>query len=129
MATLTLTSAARSAAADAVVDLLDAGTANATGDIDFQTSGGSSLCVCNLSSTAFGAASAGVATANAVSTGTVSTGGTIAKAVFRNKDNTDVFQCDVTATGGGGSIILSGVVVNADDTISITALTYTQPAS
>lgn len=129
MATLTLLSATANAAADAVVDLLDVGTANSTGDIAFANASSTVLCVCNLSNPAFGDSAAGVATADTVSQGTVTVAGTITQAIFRNRDNSEVFRCDVTATGGGGSIVLSGVAVNVNDTISISALTYTQPLS
>lgn len=124
---ITLTTAARNAAADAVVDLLDGGSGDATGDIAFSTSVPATLCVCNLSSTAFGAASSGVATANAISQGTVATAGTIALALFRNKANTEIFRCAVGTSGS--DINLSGVAVSVSDTIDVTSLTYTQPAS
>lgn len=126
MATLTLTNAAATAAADAVVDLLDAG-GGANADMAFQNASSSTLCVCAMASPAFGSATNGVATAGAVSQGTVTAAGTITKCVFRNTADTTVFTCDVTTSGGGGAIILSGTTVNVDDTIDINTLTYTQP--
>lgn len=127
---VTLTNAAKSAAANAVVDLLDVGSANSTGDIEFTTSGGTSLVVCNLANPAFGAATNGVATAGTVSQGTVGaaiTNQTIAIAKFRDRDNAEVFRGSVGLSGSGADIILSGTVVSTDDTVDITALTYTQP--
>jgi hypothetical protein len=121
-----LTTAARNAAADAVVDLLDGGAGDATGDIAFSTSAPATLCINNLSNPAFGAAAAGVATAAAIAQGTVTTGGTIALALFRNRANTEIFRCAVGTSGS--DINLSSVVVNISDTIDITSLTYTQPA-
>lgn len=127
---MTLTSAAASAAADAVVDLLDGGSGDSTGDIAFYNAGATTLlCTCNLAATAFGAASSGVATAGAVSQGTVQIAGTIALALFRNKSNTEIFRGSVSLAGAGGDIVLSGTAVNVNDTIDITALTYTQPTS
>jgi len=82
-----------------------------------------------MSAPAFGAATNGVATAAAITQGTVTAQGTITNAAFRDKDNTIVFTCDVTTTGGGGAIVLSGTSVNVDDTIDINTLTYTQPTS
>lgn len=126
---VTLTNAARSAAADAVVDRLDLGSGDATGDIQLQTAGGAALATLNLSNPAFGAASNGVATANAISQGTVSGSSnpsTIAVAVFRDRANAEVFRCAVGTSGS--DINLSSVAVNNSDTVDITSLTYTQPA-
>lgn len=126
---VTLTNTARSAAADAVVDLLDGGSGDATGDINFQTAGAVSLATCNLSNPAFGAASNGVCTAAAISQGTVSGSSnpsTIAVALFRNRANTEIFRCAVGTSGS--DINLSSVAVNNSDTIDISSLTYTQPA-
>lgn len=126
---LTLTATTASAAADAAVDLLDGGSGNSTGDIDFRNAGGTSLCVCNLADPAFNAAASGVASAGTIAQGVVSTQGTISTAVFRNKSNSEVFRCTVSLSGGGGDIILTGTSVNVNDTIDITSLTYTQPLS
>jgi hypothetical protein len=107
--------------------LLDGGTGDATGDIAFSTSAPATLCICNLANPAFGNSSTGVATANAIAQGTVSTGGTIALALFRNRANTEIFRCAVGTSGS--DINLSSVVVNTSDTIDVTSLTYTQPAT
>lgn len=122
---VTLTATAKSAACDAIVDLLDGGSGDASGDIAFSTSAPATLCVCNLSTTAFGAASSGVATAAAISTGTASGSGTIALALFRNKSNTEIFRCAVGTSGS--DINLSSVAINTNDTISISSLTVTVP--
>lgn len=126
---VTLTTAARNAAADAVVDLLDGGAGDASGDIAFATAADLVVCICAMSNPAFGAANTGVATASAISQGTVAGSGnpsTITKAFFRNRANTEIFRCAVGTSGS--DINLSSVSVNDDDTIDITSLTYTQPA-
>jgi len=126
---VTLGTTARNAAADGVVDLLDGGAGDATGDISFQTAGAVALATCNLTNPAFGNASAGVATAAAIAQGTVSGSSnpsTIALAIFRNRANTEIFRCAVGTSGS--DINLSSVAVNNSDTIDITSLTYTQPA-
>lgn len=123
---VTLTTAARNAAADAVVDLLDGGSGDSTGDIAFSTSAPATLCINNLAATAFGSASSGVATAGTIAQGTVTTAGTIALALFRNKSNTEIFRCAVGTSGS--DINLSSVAVSVSDTIDVTSLTYTQPA-
>jgi len=128
---VTLTTAARNAACDAIVDLLDGGAGDAAGDITFATSGAAlNLCTCAMSNPAFGAASTGVATASAISQGTVSGSGnpsTIAVALFRNRANTEIFRCAVGTSGS--DINLSSVSVSDSDTIDITSLTFTVPAS
>lgn len=125
----TLTTAARNAACDAVVDLLDIGSTDATGDIAFSTSAPATLATNNLANPAFGSSSTGVATAGTIAQGTVSGSSnpsTVALALFRNRNNVEVFRCAVAVSGS--DINLSGVSVNDGDTIDITSLTYTQPA-
>ena len=128
---VTLTTAARNAACDAIVDLLDGGSGDATGDIKFYTSGASTLlCTNNMAATAFGSASTGVATAGTIAQGTVSGSSnpsTIALALFCNKSNTEIFRCAVGTSGS--DINLSAVAVNNGDTIDVTSLTFTVPAS
>lgn len=123
---VTLTTAARNAACDAIVDLIDGGSGDATGDIAFSTSVPATLCICNMASTAFGSSASGVATAAAIAQGTVATAGTIALALFRNKANTEIFRCAVGTSGS--DINLSSVAVSVSDTIDVTSLTFTVPA-
>jgi hypothetical protein len=124
---VTLTTTARNAACDAIVDLIDGGSGDATGDIAFSTSAPATLCVNNMAATAFGSASTGVATAGTIAQGTVSTGGTIALALFRNKANTEIFRCAVGTSGS--DINLSSVTVSTNDTIDVSSLTFTVPAT
>lgn len=122
---VTLTTAAKNGACDGIVDLIDGGSGDATGDLAFATSGASVLCACNFSATAFGAASSGTATAAAISQGTATAGGTIAIALFRNKANTEIFRCAVGTSGS--DINLSQLTINISDTIDISSLTVTVP--
>lgn len=127
---VTLTTAARNAACDAIVDLLDGASGDATGDLAFSTSAPATLATCNTAATAFGSASSGVATAATIASGTVSGSSnpsTVALCLFRNKANTEIFRCAVGTSGS--DINLSSVSVNDGDTITVTSLTFTVPAT
>lgn len=121
---VTHSNAARSAAANAVVDLLDAGSP--PGSLVFLTSGDATVCTITFENAAFGNASNGVATL-AQGSGKTSDGasaGTIAKAEFRNAAGTAVIFC-ACGTSGSDINIPGGLTLAEDDTITITALTYT----
>lgn len=123
---VTHSTAARNAAADAVVDLLDAGTP--PGDLVFLTAGDVTVCEVALANPAFGASAAGVATLSGVPlTSTGATAGTIAKAEFRNAAGTAVIFCAVS-TSGSDINIPGGLTLANGDTVTVTSLTYTAPA-
>lgn len=115
--------AVRNAIADLVVDGIDAGAA--AGTLEFQTAASAEVATLTFSDPAFGAAASGVATASAITSDTSATGGTITKAVLQDSDGVDKVLCSVTATGGGGDIELSSVVVAAAQTVAVSSLTYT----
>ena len=128
---VTHSATAAAAATNAVVDLLDVGTGRATGALVYQTSGGVEVATCLLSNPAFGAGTAAapsVATAATITADTSATGGTIAKAQLEDRDSAAHILCSVTATGGGGDIEITSVVVAALETVDTTSLTYTGPA-
>jgi TRAP-type uncharacterized transport system substrate-binding protein len=127
---VTLTTAARNAACDAIVDLLDGGAGDASGDMAFATAAVAVVCTDPMTNPAFGAAATGVATAAAITTGTVSGSAnpsTVALCLFRNRANTEIFRCAVGTSGS--DINLSSVSVNDGDTIAVSSLTFTMPAS
>lgn len=124
-AAVTHSTAVRNVLADAVVDAIDAGAS--AGTLEFHTSGDVEVATLTFSDPAFGAASSGTATANAITSDTSATGGTIAKFVVKDSDGNTIFAGSVTATGGGGDITLSSVVISAGQTVSLTSLTYTAP--
>lgn len=117
--------AVRNGIADFVVDQLDEGTP--PGTLVMQTSGGVTVATLTFSNTAFGSASSGTATAAAITSDTNAVGGTIAKAELRNAAGTAKILCSVTATGGGGDITLSSVIISAGQTVALTSLTYSAP--
>lgn len=124
---LTLSTAARNAACDAVVDLIDGGSG--AGYLEIGTTGmAASLVQCDFSDPAFGAAAAGVATANAISDGTATGAGTAAEARIRDSDDTDIIT-GLTVGTSGSNINLSSTSISVSDVISITSGTITMPAS
>lgn len=120
---VTLETAARNAAVDGVVDLLDAG------NIQFQTSAHGEVAECALNATAFGAASSGTATANAISDDTNTTAGTIAHAHIRTSADASLIIATCGIAASGEPFILSNLTFGNGDTLEVDSLTITQPAS
>lgn len=119
----TLSTAARNAAVNGVTALLNSGT------IKFQTAGGNEVAVCGFAATAFGAADAGTATAGAISSDTSAIAGTVSAALLRASDTSTIITCTCTTSGGGGDFIFTSLSIGTGDTVSVTSLTITQPAS
>ena len=117
----TLATAARNAAADAVAALLDGG------DIQFQTAANGEVATCDFAATAFGAANTGVATAATISDDTSAAGGTVDHAVLRSSAAAPIITA--TCAVGSGDFNMTSLVIGAGDTVSVSSLTLTQPAS
>jgi hypothetical protein len=128
---------ARNSAADAVVDLVDAGAG--AGKLRIYTGSqpagpdsaatGTLLVDIALADPAFGAASSGAAAlASTPRSASASAAGTAGW--FRILDSNNVAYIDgsVTATGGGGDLTLDNVSIASGQTVNITGLTYTHPA-
>lgn len=137
---VTITNAAAAAACNAVVDLLDAGSAVTYPFLEFKTVAGTSTAgngeVAHLDftdATAFGSAttaSPAVATAGTIADDTTAAGGTTTKFYLYDQDNTDILTGSVTATSGGGDIELSSVAIGVGDTVSMSGgLTVSMPTS
>tara|TARA_R110000868_G_scaffold24342_2_gene96273 strand:+ start:2644 stop:3027 length:384 start_codon:yes stop_codon:yes gene_type:complete len=124
---VTHSTALRDTLCNAAVDALDAGSADASGDMRIDTSGNVEVALLVFSNPAFGASSSGTATASAITSDTNADGGTAAKAILRNRDNTTCISCSVTASGGGGDLIISNTTVGVGDTVSCSSLTYSAP--
>lgn len=130
-----LTNASASAAADAVVDRIDAGagagtikiyTATIPTDADTAIGAQTLLATLTFSDPAFGAASNGVATASAI-TSDASADATGTAAWARIADSTGTTVMDVTVGTSGEDINFNTVSFVSGATVSITSLTYTQP--
>ena len=122
---ITLTTAARNAAANAVVDLLDAGAGAA--NLFIMTSGDVEVATLTFSDPAFGNAATGVATASSIASDTSATGGTAALFKAVDSDDTEVFRGTVSTSGA--DLNLSSTTIGAGDTVAVSSFTYTQPAS
>lgn len=137
-----LSNAARSAAADAVVDLVDVG---GPGFIRVYTGSqpagpdtlptGTLLAEFTLANPAFGAAVNGVATLDAtpVLTATGLADGTagwfrMLTAAEEAGDGQGILDGSVTATGGGGQLQLNTTTISTGVDVNITAGTVTMPA-
>ena len=114
--------ATRNGIADYVVDQLDGGTL-----IFYAADGTTEVATLTFGTPAFGAAAAGVATANAITQDSSATGGTTTIANLTTSGASEIVECSVTASGGGGDIELCTNVVAATDTVSVSSLTYTAP--
>lgn len=131
MAAPKISNTAASAAADAVTALLNSGTlviytGSAPATVDTAATG-TVLATLTLDATAFGAASNGVATANSITSATAAATGTAGYFRLLTSGAAARVQGDVTATGGGGDLELNTTSVSSGATVSVTALTYTQP--
>jgi hypothetical protein len=126
---ITLTAAARNAACDAIVDLVDGGSSDSTGDLVLMTAGDVEVATLAFSNPAFGASSAGVATANALSNDTSATGGTATKCKVVDRDNVTVWEGTVGITGSGEDVELASNIIGAGDIVAVTSCTFTMPES
>lgn len=134
--TLKISSAARNASCDAVVDLVDINTPPGTLKIytgsqpadPNTTATGTLLATITLPNPAFGSASSGVATLLGVSlTGTGVAAGTAGWFRIQQGAGTGVIDGAVTATGGGGQLELATTTVSVGLSVTVTSGTITQP--
>jgi hypothetical protein len=123
---MVLETAARNAQADAFDAYVNTGSGTAT--FKLETSSDEEVASFDLQNPAFGAASNGVITLQGVTLqDTSAAGGTVAQASLYNRDGTKVSE-SVAATSGQ-EVTVSSTTVGVGETVSLTALTVTQPAS
>lgn len=132
-----ISTAARNAACDAVVDLVDAGTppgllkiyaGSVPADVNAALGGATLLGTLTMSTTAFGAASSGVATAASITSDT-SADATGTASFFRitNAAGTAIIQGSVGTSGC--DLNLSSTSITLGGTIAVSSLTFTQAGS
>jgi len=129
MAINTIATVVRNSMVDAFVDAIDGGSADTTGDIQIYTANsGTLLSTLTFSNPAFGAASDASATASAITDDTnAANSGTAAMGMIRNRDNTLLARFTVGTTGE--DLNLNTTSISAGDTVSITSMTISMPAS
>ena len=121
-ATTVLETAARNAACDAIVDLLDA-----HGNILWATALDATVAETSLSATAFGASAVGVATlADTPLDSGAAVAGTVTQAKFRTAADAVMWTNNVGTADT--AIILSNNVLANDDVIRLTSYTFTVPS-
>ena len=131
---VTISEAARNAACNAIVDLIDGDTPPGN-LILYLANGTTEVATLPLNNPAFGAASVGVATLDVdpAVTDADATGNETAAtvAIFKTGTaGTEVLRCSVSTTAEGtGDIQLSNNVIAASETVTITELTVTVPAT
>ena len=116
---VTLTTAARNAACNAIVYLVDAG-AGAGNLILYLANGTTEVATLALNDPAFGNSGAvnpgeAVMGTSPAVTDASATGNAAAATIgiFKDSDGTEVLRCSVSATGGGGDIVLTNNVIAA----------------
>jgi hypothetical protein len=126
---LTLETVTRNTIADAVDNLINSG--GGAGYLEFQTSGDVEVATITFDATAFGAAATGVITmASAPKSDTNATAGTMAKfKIFDNGAPGALLITGTVATSGGDINFAGGLTVGTGDTVELTSLTITCPAS
>lgn len=130
--TIKLSTAARNAACDGAVDLLDVGTVEIrTGSrpaTPQDAATGTVLGTFTLPNPAFGAAVTGTATANAIAGVTASGSGTAAWfRAYRSAGNGGGAVIDGDVATSGADMTIQNTSVNAGQALTITAWTHTQP--
>jgi hypothetical protein len=122
---ITLSTAARNAACDAIVGLINGGSG--PGTLQIQKSDDTVIATLTFSDPAFGAASSGVATANSITQDSNTSAGTAAK--FRIRDSNGTLLINGTVSTGAADINFNSVTFTAGGVAAITLLTATMPAS
>ena len=130
-----LGTAARNAACDAVVDLIDAGAGPGTMEIrsgtrpatPATTATGTLLATVTFADPAFGNSSTGSATVTDPAAVTAVATATASWCRIKDSNGVAHLDGDVTATGGGGDVTLASTAISSGQTVDITGGSITMP--
>lgn len=135
MAIIEISTAAQNAAANAIADLLDAGTGagdlliyDGTMPAPNDAGAGTLLVTIPLDATAFGAASSGVVTLADLDPVNWAADGTADYCRLVDGDGDPIVQGDVTVTAGSGFLKLSSITAVTGSPVDVTSLTLTMPS-
>lgn len=134
-----ISTVARNDAGDAIVDLIDVGSANPNGFMEIRDGAipaspqiaatGTLLATLNLSLPAFGNFATGIALANVIADDTdVDNTGVAGWFRIYDRDGTAVIDGTITATGGNGDIEFDNINFIKGGVVAVTSLTATMPA-
>lgn len=131
MAINNIVNAIRNSMCDAFVDAIDAGSPAGAGTLKIYTASFTTLlATLTFNATAFGGAASGVATAQAITSETsVPAAGTNTAAVFRVEDSTPTTLFEGTVGTSGQDINFNTDQFTQGDSVAITSMTVTMPAS
>jgi hypothetical protein len=121
----TLETNARNAACDAITALVDN---SGPGTLVFETSGDVEVATCTFAATAFGPAAAGVCTADTIVDDSDATGGDIAQVSVYDGVPAKIMECTI-AVASSQDFQISSLTIGPGDTVSVSAMTVTVPAS
>ena len=117
---LTIDSRFKQGALDGGLARLNAGSGASQGNLEFLTSGDSSLAMLALSATSFAPATIAGANAtaasNAISPAANPVAGTIAKGRLRDRDNNSILAFSVSLAAGSGDMKLGAVAIQPGTT-------------
>lgn len=118
---------ARNASANAVLALLNGGSANAAGIARFRTAANAIVAGLALSNPAFANASGGTATAAAITADTNAAGGVINRLTLEDRDRNVVITASDVRTTSGGDLQGNNLTVGVGDTVQLLSLSYVAP--
>lgn len=125
-----LSTAARDAACNAIVDLVDVGSTNPNGQIHIGTTGmGTTLATLDCNNPAFDASASGTAaldTTPAVEDTSADATGTAAEFTIVDRDETIILTGDVSTSGA--ALNLNTVSITSGVKVTITSMDVTVPA-
>jgi len=122
----TLETSTRNSILEKVRDLIDAGSS--AGTLVFEASDDSEVATCTFSDPCAGSASSGTLTFSSITSDTNATGGTIDHVSVYDSDSNKILEFSI-ATDSSEDIQISTLSITAGDTVGVSSLSLTMPAS